>query len=250
MLDQVLSITLISLIFLLAGLVKGVLGMGLPTVAIGILGLVIAPVEAAAMLVLPSLITNLWQLWAGPSFVTLSKRFWVLLVGICLGTPIGVSFITSGSVQIVSTFLGTVLTAYGLFGLSRKHFSVSPTSEKWASPVTGFFTGILMGATGISALPAAPYFVALNLKKDDLIQALGLSFTVSSFALAVGLLATGQFQMSVAGSSLLALIPAFAGMFVGQAVRDRLPQNIFRLCFYAGLVMLGCYMAIHAQGIV
>ena len=99
-------------------------------------------------------------------------------------------------------------------------------------------------------MPAAPYFVALNLKKDDLIQALGLSFTVSSFALAVGLLATGQFQMSVAGSSLLALIPAFAGMFVGQAVRDRLPQNIFRLCFYAGLVMLGCYMAIHAQGIV
>ncbi len=250
MLDQVTSFILISLIFVLAGLVKGVLGMGLPTVAIGILGLVIPPVEAAAMLVLPSLITNMWQLWAGPSFLALSRRFWTLLIAICLGTPIGVSFITSGSVQIVSTFLGTVLTAYGLFGLSRKHFTVTPASERWASPVTGFFTGILMGATGISALPAAPYFVALNLKKEDLIQALGLSFTVSSFALAVGLLATGQFQMSVAGSSMLALIPAFAGMFIGQALRERLPQNVFRLCFYAGLVILGAYMALHAQRIV
>ena len=93
--DQALLITAVSLIFILAGFVKGVLGMGLPTVAIGILGLVIAPVEAAAMLVLPSLVTNIWQLVAGPSFRQLTKRFMTLLIGICLGTPIGVSLIVS-----------------------------------------------------------------------------------------------------------------------------------------------------------
>lgn len=244
--DQTFLITAVSLIFILAGFVKGVLGMGLPTVAIGILGLVIPPVEAAAMLVLPSLITNIWQLVAGPSFRQLSRRFMTLLVGICLGTPIGVSFIVMGSVNLVSMGLGAVLALYGAMGLLRPHYSVAGGWEKWLSPVMGFATGILMGATGISALPAAPYFSALGLKREDMIQALGLSFTVSSLALALGLLATGTFHMELAGSSMLALIPAFAGMFLGQWVRDKLPQEAFRRCFFAGLVILGVYMAIRS----
>jgi uncharacterized membrane protein YfcA len=75
MTDSLLSLSLIAFAFILAGLVKGVIGMGLPTIAIGILGLVIAPVEAAAMLVIPSLVTNIWQLISGPSFIALHKRF-------------------------------------------------------------------------------------------------------------------------------------------------------------------------------
>jgi uncharacterized membrane protein YfcA len=247
--DSIVVILLVSLIFIAAGIVKGVLGMGLPTVAIGILGLVIPPVEAAAMLVLPSLITNVWQLIAGTSFIALSKRFGTLLLGICLGTPIGVAFITSGNTHIVTTGLGVVLVGYGAYGLSAAKLHVIPAHEWWLSPLMGVMTGILMGATGISALPVAPYFTALNLKKDDLIQALGLSFTVSSFALAVGLLATGQFQMGVATSSLFALIPAFAGMFLGQFIRNRLRQDVFRRCFFIGLLVLGTYMAIHSLGL-
>lgn len=244
--DSLVVLALTGAIFVAAGVVKGVLGMGLPTVAIGFLGLVIAPVEAAAMLVLPSLITNIWQLIAGPNFRALSKRFGTLLLGICLGTPFGVSFITSGNTQIVTAGLGIVLAIYGAFGLSAARLTVAPQSEWWLSPVMGFCTGILMGATGISALPVAPYFTALGLKKDDLIQALGLSFTVSSFALAVGLLLTGQFQMTVAAASLVALIPAFAGMFLGQRLRNKMPQDLFKKCFFGGLLLLGVYMTYRA----
>jgi uncharacterized membrane protein YfcA len=244
--DSLVVLALTGAIFVAAGVVKGVLGMGLPTVAIGFLGLVIAPVEAAAMLVLPSLITNIWQLIAGPNFRALSKRFGTLLLGICLGTPFGVSFITSGNTQIVTAGLGIVLAIYGAFGLSAARLTVAPQSEWWLSPVMGFCTGILMGATGISALPVAPYFTALGLKKDDLIQALGLSFTVSSFALAVGLLLTGQFQMTIAAASLVALIPAFAGMFLGQRLRNKMPQDLFKKCFFGGLLLLGVYMTYRA----
>ena len=168
--DSIVVIALTAGIFIAAGIVKGVLGMGLPTVAIGFLGLVIAPVEAAAMLVLPSLITNVWQLIAGPNFKALSQRFGTLLIGICVGTPIGVSFITSGNTQVVTAGLGIVLTIYGAFGLSAARLTVAPRAEWWLSPLMGFITGILMGATGISALPVAPYFTALDLKKDDLIR--------------------------------------------------------------------------------
>ena len=167
-------------------------------------------------------------------------------MGIRLGTPIGVSFIVMGSVNLVSMELAAVSAAYGLMGLLRPCYSVPAAWEKRLSPAMGFATGILMGATGISALPAAPYSSALNLKREEMIQALGLSVTVSSLMLAFGLLASGTFQMAVAGSSLLALIPGFAGMFLGQWVRNKLPQEAFRRCFFGGLVVLGIYMAVRA----
>ena len=65
--DTPTAIAIIAFAFLIAGAVKGVIDMGLATVAMGLLGLVVAPVEAAALLVVPSLATNVWQMVAGPA---------------------------------------------------------------------------------------------------------------------------------------------------------------------------------------
>ena len=56
--DLTVAVAVIAFTFLVAGLVKGVVGMGLPTVAMGLLGLVMPPVQAAALLVVPSLVTT------------------------------------------------------------------------------------------------------------------------------------------------------------------------------------------------
>jgi len=249
MTDSIFSLSLVALIFILAGLVKGVIGMGLPTIGIGFLGLMIAPVEAAAMLVLPSLVTNVWQLISGPDFLPLLKRFKTLLIGICLGTPLGVSFIVSGQTAIVTAGLGIVLMAYGLYGLSAARIQVAARTEYWLTPVIGVLTGIISGATGIAALPMAPYFTALNLKRDELIQALGLSFTVASIALAIGLWVTGEFLFEIATISLLALIPALGGMFLGQFIRKKIPQEKFRRYFFLSLVLLGSGTAYRAASL-
>jgi uncharacterized membrane protein YfcA len=67
-------VLIVSAVFLLAGAVKGMTGMGLPTVAMGALGAVMPPVVAASLLVVPSFVTNVWQLFAGPSFTGLASR--------------------------------------------------------------------------------------------------------------------------------------------------------------------------------
>jgi uncharacterized membrane protein YfcA len=95
-------------------------------------------------------------------------------------------------------------------------------------------------------IPAVPYFNSLGLEKEELIQTLGLSFTVSTLALALGLMANGQFQASVASSSLLALLPALGGMLLGQGVRNRLKPEVFRRWFFVGLLILGVYMVVRA----
>ena len=244
--DLTVAVAVIAFTFLLAGLVKGVVGMGLPTVAMGLLGLVMPPVQAAALLVVPSLVTNVWQLMAGPQLTALLKRFATMMLGVCLGTALGIGLLTGGATTLATTALGGVLAAYGAIGLISARFTVSACSEGWLSPLIGLITGVLTGATGVFVVPAVPYLNSLGLEKEELIQTLGLSFTVSTVALAIGLAASGQFQASVAGSSLLALVPALGGMLLGQSIRNRLHPEIFRRWFFVGLLVLGTYMIIRA----
>jgi uncharacterized membrane protein YfcA len=244
--DLTVAVAVIAFTFLLAGFVKGVVGMGLPTVAMGLLGLVMPPVQAAALLVVPSLVTNVWQLAAGPRFTALLKRFATMMLGVCLGTALGIGLLTGGATTLAATALGGVLAAYGAIGLVSARFTVSARSEGWLSPLIGLITGVLTGATGVFVIPAVPYLNSLGLEKEELIQTLGLSFTVSTVALAVGLAASGQFQASVAGSSLLALVPALGGMLLGQGIRNRLHPEVFRRWFFVGLFVLGAYMVVRA----
>jgi len=235
---------LIGATFLLAGLVKGVIGMGLPTVAVGLLAIVLAPVEAAAILVVPSLVTNVWQLLAGPRFGALARRLWPMMAGVVLGTVAGAGVLTGNIAGLAKIGLGIVLVVYALVGLAGLRLSVASRHEGWLGPLTGAVTGLITGATGVFVIPAVPYLQAIGLEKDDLIQALGLSFTVSTVALALGLLRLDAYAAHSLWASLLALVPAVIGMQAGQWLRGRIAGETFRKVFFAGLLLLGVTLAL------
>jgi uncharacterized membrane protein YfcA len=111
------------------------------------------------------------------------------------------------------------------------------------SPLVGGVTGVVTGGTGVFVIPAVPYIQALGLDKDDLVQALGLSFTVSTIALAAGLAGRGAVQVDNLVLSLLAVVPALAGMWAGQLVRERIGPTAFRRGFLVCLLLLGAEMA-------
>lgn len=229
----------ILLTFLLAGLVKGVIGMGLPTIAVGLLAVVMPPAEAAALLILPSLVTNVWQLLAGPSCRSLLHRLWPMLLGIAAGTWAGSGLLAHDASGRASLTLGSVLVAYAVLGLAQVKLAIPRAWEAWLALPIGAATGVLTGATGVFVIPAVPYLGALGFEKDDLVQALGLSFTVSTLVLAGSLFSDGILQASLAGRSLLALLPALLGMVLGQWLRDRAKPATFRFCFFLGLLGLG-----------
>ncbi|WP_263142772.1 sulfite exporter TauE/SafE family protein [Pseudomonas sp. RIT-PI-AD] len=235
-----------ALVFLLAGLVKGVLGMGLPTVAMGLLALVMTPAEAAAQLLIPSMLTNLWQLFAGPALAGLLRRLWPMLAGICVGTLLGARWLVGSDAGWIAGALGAMLACYGLLGLSARRFGVPPRQEVWLSPLVGLATGLVTGATGVFVIPAVPYLQALRLDKEDLIQALGLSFSVSTLALGAGLLHHGALQATDLGRSLVMLAPAMLGLGLGQWLRHRLSEALFRRLFFIGLIVLGIHLIIEA----
>jgi len=222
--------------------------MGLPTVAMGVLSLVMAPATAAAMLVVPSLVTNVWQLLAGPAFGALLRRLATMMLAVFAGTILSIGVLTGQSASLAGAALGAILALYGALGLAAPHFTVSAKVEHWLSPLIGLVTGLITGATGIFVIPAVPYLNSLGLAKENLIQALGLSFTVSTIALACGLSLSDQFRLEAASTSLLAVVPALVGMFLGQRVRGKLQPEAFRRWFFIGLVVLGAYMIARVFG--
>ncbi|MFL9923431.1 sulfite exporter TauE/SafE family protein [Herbaspirillum lusitanum] len=233
-------------VFLLAGCVKGVIGLGLPTVAVGLLSLLMSPVQAAALLIVPSLVTNVWQLLAGGSFMFLLRRLWSMQLGIVAGTLMGMGFMRGQSGATAFVALGGALVLYALAGLAQVNFSVAPVRQKWWSPLVGVATGLITAATGVFVIPAVPYLQALGLQRDELIQALGLSFTVSTLALAVNLGTGGMFHAANAGVSLLAVLPALAGMYLGQWIRAKVRPETFKRYFFIGLLLLGVELAARA----
>jgi uncharacterized membrane protein YfcA len=98
--------------------------------------------------------------------------------------------------------------------------------------------------TGVFVIPAGPYLQALRLDPDELVQSLGLSFTVSTVALAIALAGDGQFRWPNLQASMIALVAAFAGMMLGQAVRARLRPKTFRLWFFIGMIVLGIHLMV------
>jgi uncharacterized membrane protein YfcA len=241
------SFSLIALVvfaYLLAGFVKGVIGMGLPTVAMGILAAVISPAQAAAILIAPSLATNIWQMIAGPYLIGLIRRLGGMLLGMFVGAWLGNGILTGANAKPAAVGLGLVLILYALIGLSKVKFSVPRASEIWLGPIVGVGTGFVMAATGVFVIPALPYLQAIGLEKDELVQALGLHFTVSTIALAFVLWDGGAFDLSLGTLSLFAIVPAVVGMYVGQRVRARISPDTFRVFLYLGLLALGALLVV------
>lgn len=236
------EVTIIALVFVLAGLVKGVIGMGLPTIAMGLLGALMTPRHAAAILIVPALMTNAWQIWDGPALRSLLRRLWSVLVFTLLGTLPAAWLLTKADVRLTAALLGAILIVYSLSSLSGFRLKVSPRSEPIAGPLVGFTTGVINGATGIFVVPAVPYIQELGLSKDELVQALAISAFVSSVALALGLGLNDDLSGAVATPAAIALIASFIGMTVGKRLRSYLAADTFRRVVLIGLLALGVSM--------
>jgi uncharacterized protein len=242
--DAASTLAAIAGAFLLAGFVKGVIGLGLPTVSIGLLGLLMTPAQAAAVLVVPSLVTNIWQAAVGGGLLALARRLWPLLAGICVGTALGVVVLPHDDNGRATVWLGLALVVYAALGLVKVEFFVPRHAETWLGLLMGAATGAITVATGIFVMPGTPYIQSMEFDRDKLVQALGLSFTVSTITLAAALAYTGQVQTSLAWPSIVALAAALAGMGLGQLTRGKIKAETFRLCFFVGLMLLGLHLAL------
>lgn len=237
---------LIAAAFLIAGFIKGVIGLGLPTVSMGLLAVAMPPSHALAIVIVPAILTNIWQTFVGPYLRDIIRRLWPLMTGTVAGIWLNTGMLTGPYARYGTVVLGVLLVIYAITGLSRWSFKVARRDEKWIGGIVGVATGVVSAATGVQVIPSMPFMQAIGMEKDELVQALGVFFTVGTMALAFSLTSAGLLSASTALPGAVAMAGAFAGMLIGQAVRSRLQPDVFRRWFLVAMICLGFYLAASA----
>jgi uncharacterized membrane protein YfcA len=236
-------IALIAATFFVAGLVKGTLGMGLPTIVLGVLAAPLGLKEAIAFMLFPSLCANIWQGLAGGALLDLLRRFWAFYLVAIIGIGIGVSILAGVREEMLQAVLGIVLCIYTSLSLAGRTFPPPKSSrERWYSPLAGGLGGVMFGMTGVFIVPGILYLQALRLERDVLIQAMGVSFLVITISIAIFMTGHELLTADHVTTSGLALLPMFAGIAIGMHCRKRISENVFRRIILVALFISGLHL--------
>lgn len=237
----------ILLIFLIAGLVKGVAGFGLPTVSIALLALFRPLPEAMALMLVPSFATNIWQAVAGGTLRAVAPRIGVFLACSALASFAAAGQLARADAVLMSGLLGLVLVASAAVALAAPQLPApSPRTERWLAAPMGAVSGAIAGLTGSYLVPAAPWLQAIRLPREQFVQGFGLAVVLVNGAMAAGLAGAGLLPAELGLAAVAGLVPAFAGMALGRRLRLRLDEAAFRRVVQLALGLLGAWLVLRA----
>lgn len=237
-----LSYAIVALNFLLAGIVKGILGLGLSTVSLSVLAVSLGLQPAMALLLAPSFVTHVWHAVAGGQAGAILARLWLFMLAAVSTIWLGVSLSSSLRMWALMALLGFLLLAYSITGLFGSRISIPKRRALWLGPLAGILNGIFTGLTGAFEAPGAWYFRALGLTRNQLVQAVAMLCIASTAGLAVSLNEQRLLTTELAVVSVGAVAPAVIGMVLGQRLRKKIPQARFRRVYFVALLALGIYI--------
>ncbi len=233
-------IVLIVLVLLLTGLVKGAIGIGLAVIPVSMLSGFVDPRFVLALMVAPAVATNLWQsTHAGAGLRISLLRFWPLILAYMVGTWGGAQLMVSVDTAVLIGILGAVVVAFSIFSYVQPQLRIPRRHESWLGSVAGAAGGIMNGLTTVNGPPLVMYLVALGLQRDSFVGAYGVIALCGAVPLAVSYAAVGVLGPQEAVASVLALIPIFAGLALGEALRRFIDPVFFRRILLAALIVLG-----------
>ena len=238
---------LVALTFFFAGLVKGVLGLGLPVVVTALLAATIGLKTALSLMLVPALVMNTWQGLTGGGFVELLRRLWPMFAMAIVFIWIGAGMLAASDGDKLLGLLGIVLMVYAVTALVRPQVPPPRRWEPILSPLVGMISGTLFGMVGNFMVPGVMYIQSLGLGRDRLVQALGMTFLTISLAMLLAMTYHALINRETIFVSVGAMVPAVAGMAVGQRLRPLLSEDQFRVVFLVGLFLTALYMFVRAQ---
>lgn len=229
-------------VFFLAGIVKGVVGMGMPTISLGLMTVFVGVDKAIVLILWPTFLTNLWQAFSGGHLKYLLQRLWPFLGAAALTLALGTYILTRAPGGAADLILGVLMIAYAVPMLLGMRLHI-PLAWQWPAGVfLGAVNGVFSGLTGSYTVPGVMYLQALGFDRNQLIQAMGLLFLSATIVLAAALGGFGVLRAADAFLSLLMTIPALLGVFLGQRLRGRLTDEGFRRVFLGAILCLGIYL--------
>ena len=240
---NLMQILVIAGAFIVAGIAKGAIGMGMPPIAIGLMSFALPLESAIAIMVVPTMVTNIWQAIYGGGFRPLMRRFGTMATTAMIGIlGVGLLFSNLGSPSTTG-WVGVLLVLYSMLALTPWRPKVPRSAERWANPVIGLASGAVAGSTGVAAVPFLPYMQSLDMDRHELVQALGIMFLFITGMLAVSLALHGAYHFTNIAGGVGAIAPTMVGVWLGQRARRRLSPETFRKIFIFGMLGVGLHLA-------
>lgn len=233
------EVAILILAFLIAGGVKGLLGLGLPLVAVAILSTAFEIRAAVPLVVIPVVATNLWQWLRGPATGRVVRRFMAISLAACVGVLIGTELLFVLDPDILVAVLGLLVCSYVLFNTFAIDVYVPPSRERLVGLPLGLVGGVFCGAAGSIGPTVAAYLQAIRVGRDEFVQATGMIFFISGVPWLAALIAKDAVPLPTAAVSAAAIVPAAIGMAGGAWARKRIPEARFRLVVFIALFIVG-----------
>jgi len=233
------TLALIAVVMIAAGFVKGVVGLGLPLVSLGLMSIFLPIREVLGIIILPLMLTNIWQVVHVRGTLAPLRRFWPMLVTMLVGLAIGAQLVVVLDVSYLYLIVGGMVTVFTALGFLHPTMRLPPRAEVPGGVAIGALAGFCGGMGGIWGPPISMYLLALDLKKDDFIGTVGLVWFVGALPLGLFYALNGIIGSHNVLYSAAACIPAVAGLLIGQLIRQRIPQESFRKVLMATLFLIG-----------
>ena len=221
-------IALLAVSLLIAGLVKGVIGVGMPIVAFPLLSMLVDVQTAVMLLSVPLILSNIPQALEG-GLVT--QTLWSLapvLVGMIPGVWIGVAILLNVDPAVAKIVAGTAVILVAALILLAPKLQIN---QQLVGPVglsAGFCGGLLGGIAALSGPLVFIFLLAKGLRGRAFTKEASMFLVVSSVLLASALTSSHRFDWHDVLISTFATAPVVVGALVGRKVRDAVPADAFK----------------------
>lgn len=233
------TLGLIAISFLVAGTVKGAVGIGLPTAAMGLMTLTLDPRTAISLILMPMLLSNAWQVYRSGDTLRAMRRYLPLALTLMFGVALAVSLARNAPDRLLLAMLGVSLLIFVAVNASKWVPRIPDSRDRAAQIFTGAIAGIMGGITSVWAPPMAVYLAARQVGKDEFVRASGLLIFLGSLPLAAGYMRQGYLTRDLALVSLAMLVPTFAGFAFGERLRSRFSEAGFKRILLAVFALIG-----------
>lgn len=226
---------------LLAGIVKGAIGFGVPLIITSGLTLFLDPLIAISGVVLPALVSNFVQVARHPTADVRDAvaAHWRYILIACVLILIVSQFVVLVPEKVFYLILGVPVVTLSVIQLAGVRFSVPPQRRRVAEWGIGGLTGILGGFTGSWGPLTVLYLIALNTPRTRQLLVQGVVYSLGALSLLIGHLQSGVMNAATIPFSALLLVPIFLGMQIGFRLGDRLNADLFRKFTLIVLVIAG-----------
>ena len=228
----------IAIALCFAGFVKGLIGFGLPIVALSILSLFI-PIEfALALIVFPIFATNFVLAIQGGQIKTVLLRFWPLILSLSIGLFLSAQILVGIKEQSLYLVLGSIIIFLLVIDAFKGRVAIPSKWERTISFPIGLLSGIVGGISTSYGPPIVLFLTALNLPKELFISVLGTILCCGSIALAIAFGSVNILNADNLLWSILAIIPCIIGLWIGGKLRHKIPQKLFYRLILGALTLI------------